>query len=259
MPLRPTNARGFAARAVVLAIAVGIAGCGGSDGQASTSSTTRPPGVALTDGEAASVAQMLFRNYQAGGATVSAAADYSPQLSVAVNGEVDWKNHTGALTMTSTFADGRPQEVQEVVFTQDAVYTKVSPEQAVILSQQGKPDAQWVVRAPDREGRPVDQLIGLLVSLASTRPDNPQLVLQGEVRFDREEQIGDTATEVFTDPGKDASYWVATDTGQVVRFRGTLPGFAGPITIDFSSPGSTSVSIPADGVVSEVTATTQPG
>ncbi|HMQ24347.1 MAG TPA: hypothetical protein PKA98_00035 [Acidimicrobiales bacterium] len=252
--------RAAAAGLALFTVIVAFSACGGSGGNESSTTTSRPAGVALTERESVLVAQMLFRNYQSGGATVAAAVDYTPQLRVAVAGQVDWQPHAGDLTVTSTFADGRPQQVQRVVFTEDAVYTELSPERSAALADQGQPGVRWTVRAPDVEGRPLDQVIELLVGLAATRPDNPQLVLQGGIRFDRRERVDGQTAIVFSNTAQGSSYWVIPGSGDLVRFQGTLAGFSGPISIDLGDRGPREVEIPAEGeVVDEAQAGTQPG
>jgi hypothetical protein len=259
MPAPIATGRRRPARAACLAVSalafgtVVLVGCGGSDQTDTTTSTTRASGSALSERDAEQLSRVLFENYQAGGAPVQIDADYSSELSVSLDGEVDWANHQGAFTVTSTFADGRPQESVDVIFTQDAVYTSPTPQEATLLAQRGFPGVQWIKRSPEIDSRPLDQVIELTVSLASTRPDNPQLVLQGDMEFDRQEQVEGRAANVFTSP-KDGTYWIDEDSGRLVRFQGTLPGFAGPVVIDIDSARPTAVTLPAPATVVDASA-----
>lgn len=242
-------------RGAALAVAgmLALAGCGGSDQASTTTSTTRASGSPLSERDAEQLSRVLFENYQAGGAPVQIDADYSNELSVSLDGDVDWANHRGAFTVTSTFADGRPQEEVKVIFTQDAVYTSPTPQEATLLAQRGHPGVQWIERVPEIDSRPLDQVIELTVSLASTRPDNPQLVLQGEIEFDRQELIEGRTTNVFISP-KDGTYWIDDESGRLVRFHGTLPGFAGPVVVDIDSARPTAVTLPAPATVVDASA-----
>jgi hypothetical protein len=235
---------------VLAAAALVLAGCGSSDGGAATTTTAvRDAGSKPTEADAERLARMLYDNHRGGGATFTASADYSDAVSVALDGEVDWSGGSGTFSATSTFADGRPQETQDVIYTEDAVYTEATPQQANVLAQQGHPGIRWIERAPDLEQRPLDQVIDLVASLAAPRPDNPRLVVQGELRFDRQEQVEGSTTDVFTSPT--ATYGLASDTGRLVRFQGTLPGFAGPVVVDLGPAKAVEVTVPAEATVAD--------
>jgi hypothetical protein len=235
---------------LVAMLALLVVGCGSAD-DASTTTTTavRSAGSKPTERDAERLARMLSDNHRAGGASFTASTDYSADVSVALDGEVDWSGARGAFTATSTFADGRPQETQDVIYTEDAVYTQATAQQRTVLAQQGHAGVRWIRRAPDVGGRPLDQVVDLIASLAATRPDNPRLVVQGDLTFDRQEQIEGSTTDVFTSPK--GSYWLSSATGRLVRFQGTLPGFAGPVVVDLTRPGPVDITIPADATVAD--------
>lgn len=235
---------------MALAVVVLAAGCGGSDAGPTTSTTAvRAAGSKPTPRDAERLAQMLYENHRSGGASFTASADYSPEVSVVLDGEVDWTNGRGAFTATSTFADGRAQEAQDVIYTDDAVYTEATAQQANLLAQQGHPGIGWIRRTPDVGQRPLDQVIDLVASLASARPDNPRLVVQGDLTFDRQEQVEGATADVFTSPK--GSYWLSSDTGRLIRFQGTLPGFAGPVVVDLARPGAVTVAPPDEATVAD--------
>jgi hypothetical protein len=223
-------------------VVVALSGCSGDDPGAVTAST-RAPGSPLSADDTARLSQLLFRNFTDGGAEVAVSFDYSADLSVRMVGVVDWRGHTGRLVVTSSFAGDRTPDRQDVVFEEDAVYESATPEDVTRLAAAGQPGVEWLRRSPDRAGRPVDQIIGLLVSLAATRPDNPQLLAQGETTYDRREEVGGEAADVYVTKSG-ASYWVSVDDDRLVRFKGLLEGFTAPVLIDLSSPGEQAVEIP---------------
>jgi hypothetical protein len=231
-------------RGAVAVVVLLLAGCGGGS-KATPPTTTRSSGSKLTSADALRVAQMLFLNYQSGGAHVSASVDYSPQVSVQVAGIVDWPDHSGRLTVTSTFSNGQPQSVQPVVFTEKAVYDPATSAQASALAAKGHPGVKWLQRLPAPKTRPVDEIIGLIVSLSATRPDNPEIVArQGGLTFDHAEVVAGHQADAYAST-KRSTYWVARRGGHLLRFRGLLPGFGGPIEVDLSQFGSTHVAVPA--------------
>ena len=69
----------------------------------------------------------------------------------------------------------------------------------------------------------------LLVSLASDRPDNAQLVMQGRAMYLRQDTVGDTAVTVFAGPLSEGAtqsnirYWIAAD-GTLLRLEMRLDG-----------------------------------
>jgi hypothetical protein len=224
-------------------VLLALAGCVGQDA-ASVTASTRPSGSPLNADDTARLSQLLFRNYTDGGAEVAVSFEYSTDLSVRMVGVVDWVGHTGRLAVTSTFAADLPPDRQDVIFEEDAVYETATPDDVDRFAAAGQPGVEWLRRAPDQGGRPVDQVIGLLVSLAATRPDNPQLLAQGETTFDRREQVGDEAADVYvTESG--ASYWVSVDDDRLLRFKGLLQGFDEAVLIDLTSPGEQKVDIPS--------------
>ncbi len=231
-------------------LAMVVAACGSSDGGTdATTTAVRAAGSKLTERDAERLARMLYENHQGSGASFTASADYAGGAAVALDGEVDWTDGRGAFTATSTFADGRPQQRQDVIYTEDAVYTEATAQEANLLAQQGRPGIRWIRRAPDVEGRPLDQVIDLIASLASPRPDNPRLLVQGDLTFDRQEQVEGSTADVFTSPK--GSYWLASDSGRLIRFQGTLPGFAGPVVVDLARRGPVDVTEPAADTVAD--------
>lgn len=251
---RPSH-RGRRRRVAPLVLALGalllpLAGCGSSDsGGATTTTAVRAAGSKPTPRDAERLSRMLYENHRSSGASFTASADYTEQASVALDGQVDWTGGAGSFTATSTYVDGRPQERVDVIYTRDAVYTEASPQEANLLAQQGRPGIRWIRRAPDLEGRPLDQVIDLIASLAAPRPDNPRLVLQGDLTFDRQELVEGSTTDVFT--SKKGTYWLSSQTGRLVRFQGSLPGFAGPVVVDLARRGPVDITIPAAGTVAD--------
>ncbi len=119
-------------------LAAVVAACGSSDSGAGTTTTAvRRAGSELIERDAERLARMLYVNHQGSGSSFTASADYSDGATVALDGEVDWTDGRGSFTATSTFADGRPQQNQDVIYTEDAVYTEATPQEANLLAQQG--------------------------------------------------------------------------------------------------------------------------
>ncbi|MEZ5380926.1 MAG: hypothetical protein R2754_03920 [Microthrixaceae bacterium] len=234
----------------LLVLALGVAGCGGDESQTgSTTPPTRTQGEALTSQDAQSLALALFRNYEVGGATLVADVDYSSELSVHMTGDIDWKNHRGRLEVETIPSDGQPSVAEQVVFDKSEVYTAAQPDQVRQAEVSGRGGVQWVRRTPDA-ARPVDQLIALLVSLAATRPENPELLEQQDLVFDRTAAVGELAVVVYRSPV--AEYWIGEDEGTLLRFVGRLRGFGGEASFTFTDQRSVTIATPDPATVIEL-------
>ena len=196
----------------------------------------------LTPDQAGRASRMLYENHLAGGASVEIAVTYSSQLTVAMSGAVDWSDHRGRFTVTTVDTrDGRAVR-QQVVFTSDDVYARPLADSSAPPEAQGR----WTRRPPDRIGHPIDRVIALVAGLAAVRPDNPLLVRQGPLRAGHPALVAGARADVFTDRVKGVRYWVDRHTGELLRVRGALPGFAGPCVIDLRHHRRVVVDVPAE-------------
>jgi hypothetical protein len=202
-----------------------LAGC--SSGAASSAHRTRAAHQSsrLSASQALRVSQMLYRNHRDGYAEVKVATTYPPSLSVFLRGVVDWPDHAGRFVVTTSQPGGAPVS-QRVVFVGDTVYTADDP-------SGGRPQT-WNSRPAEPGGRPIDQIFGLVSALASTKPDNPTLLQEGDLRVDHRETVRGVVAEVFTTRRKGLSYWVGRRSGVLLRVRGTLPGFSAPVVLDLA-------------------------
>lgn len=232
---------------VALLIAMGTYGCGDtSAGPTSPASTVaRPSGDPLGRADRDRLALALFRNYQGVGATFVADVDYAEDYAVSLRGSVDWRDHTGQVTVRtegSPSTEGAPS-TEVLAFTEDTVFEPATDAQVQEAVSLGRPKVSWVARPPDLS-RPIDQLITLLVSLASTRPENPELLSQQDLVFDRRATVGETAVIVYRSAR--AQYWVAEQSGLLVRLVGNLEGFRGEVAFSFADHGPVDIELPED-------------
>ncbi len=213
-----------------------VAACGSSDGGTdATTTAVRAAGSKLTERDAERLARMLYENHQGSGASFTASADYAGGAAVALDGEVDWTDGRGAFTATSTFADGRPQQRQDVIYTEDAVYTEATAQEANLLAQQGHAGVRWIRRAPDVEGSPA-------------RPGDRPHRLPGVAPAGQPSTPGPGRPHVRpsrADRGFDHRRLHLSE-GQLLageRLRaahpvpGDAPGFAGPVVVDLARRG----------------------
>lgn len=218
------------------AVALVLQACSpGSAGPPPPRSQVRRPGH-LTDAQALRASQMLYRNHLLGGATLQVSALYPPDLSVTLRGAVDWSDRAVRLVVTTSRPGSAPRS-QLVVVVGATVFTNESATAA---------DAgRWSSRPIAVAARPLDRLCRLVLALAAVKPDNPTLLQEGDLRFDRHEVVRGMDADVFSVARKGMSYWVSRKGGRLLRVRGTLPGFAGPAVIDLLHPRAEHIVAPS--------------
>ncbi len=199
-----------------------------SSGPGSVPGTTAP-GAPLTLAQATTLAQTLFENYDRGGASIEATIPYGPAATFRFTGDVDWREHRGHGQLETVFADSRPSQTTEVTWTRDAV---------AITDPQGT-----TTHALDPQASPLDRVLAFVDSLESDRPENAQLLQQGDARFLGSEGDGAAAVDRFR-AGARTTYWVRREDGRMVRVEAAFNGFAGPVVIEVRDPGPRSVALP---------------
>jgi hypothetical protein len=193
-----------------------LVSCG--DNSSDASQENRP----LTVDEAGVLAQVLYNNYELGGAdfvVTSLTEPGGPQ--VQLQGIIDWRNHIGQAFVKASLPDAQLSEV----YWQTSFAAERRPALDQILMGQGSSPEPFLVRAPNMNLR-LDQMLAVVTGLAIQQPENAQLILQNP------------STEFVR-----SLYWVAIDSGRLLRFegnneQGTLPiivdlPVAGPRTVDF--------------------------
>ena len=217
---------------VVLAVSVLMVGaCGNGDdpGARPNAGTTEPATSKLTQEQAAELSQVLFKNFDAGGATVTVVVPYNDTATFTIKAEVDFKESKGRGTLDTTFGDGRPPEHQQIAWTD---------KQAAITDSEG----QWQQRILDPKQYPVDQVLALVNGMASQTRDNPTLLRQGPSQFLRAETVGTTPVDVYK--YGERTTWFVDPSGRLVRMQAEIPSFGGTVSIDLLNPGTRSIELP---------------
>jgi hypothetical protein len=199
--------------------------------------------VPLTLDQASRLAEVLSRNREAGGATfVATALDASNGATVVMEGTVDWTLGHGVATVAGLRdADG---EVTGVAWTRDGVAER-RPDRMEELARMGlDPVATHWLRAVDPAAHTVDRLIGIVLGLATERPDNAQLVLQKpDAGFVRDDELRGVAVEVLRYSDRTV-LWIDPATGALLRFEGNDSRGAAPVVVDLIERGPVSVELP---------------
>lgn len=221
--------RGRAGGVLALGMAVAmVAACG-------SPAVGVPAGSRLTQAQALSLAQVLYRNYEAGGAHVSVSVPYGSGVTATLDGDVDFRDHAGHLAVR-TLVKGYPPQAQDVDYTSGAVYESGGPVVAQEIAGSGRAGVRWVERRPDPARRPVDTVIAIIVALASTQRDNPLLIQESAARWMARQRVDGAETDVYR-YNQAVTYYVGVTDGLLYRFVGRVQDFAGPVTVDLSQRG----------------------
>lgn len=206
------------ATAALTASVVVTGGCGGDEQKG-------PKQRPLTDSQASLMAGVLDENRRAGGARFRATTVDEPGGStVTLDGQVDWRRHTGHATVASSVgANG----VTEVGWSRRAVIEdRPGLRDEVGRARRG---AVVIARPPDQRRRRLDQVIAVVGGLAARRRDNPLLIAQKPgSAFLRTDTVNGTRALVLR-YGRNTVMWIDPKTRRLVRLE--TSGSAGVPTI----------------------------
>jgi len=227
---------------VLAALLVAAAACSSSE---SPKPTSRP----LTFDEATQLASVQYDNYQDEGATFAVATAFvTTDDTLSLEGVIDWKNHIGHAVAT---AKGMESGIVEVYWT-DTMVLERRPAADQLLAGLGYQDAMYFARPPDPSNRLLDRALAIVLGLASTQPDNPQLILQkAGSQFMRTDSLRGVAANVLR-YGERNVYWVDATTGRMIRFEGNAESGGAPTLVDVISRGVQTITLPAEGEVVSV-------
>ena len=228
------NRRLHTARAVVgvVLVSVVLISCGGK-GAADTSRS-------LNRDEAEMLAQVLYRNYESKGAVFEMSTrSVTSSGTVTLSGLVNWENHSG-VAMVNGYGTGT-ELVEAIAWTSNAIAER-RPGWADRLM--GKDPQSFFVRPVAIESQQLDRLVAVITGLASTKPDNAQLVLQNEgAEFVRTDTLRNTNVVVLRYSPK-LLYWVNAETGQMLRLEAIDSTGAWPIIVDIIETGPQTIPLP---------------
>jgi hypothetical protein len=232
---------GHRAIVTVCVATLGLAACGGPG---APKQTERP----LTIDEATLLASVQYDNYQDRGAAFQVATAFIVTGdTLNLQGVVDWERHVGYAIAT---AKGAESGITELYWTDNVVLER-RPAADPILQSMGYTSVKYFARPPDATKRLLDRALAIVLSLASTERDNPQLIQQKEgSAFLRPDTLRDTTTNVFR-YGLRTIYWL-DNTGVMVRFEGNATGGGAPTVVDILTRGAQTITLPKDDEVVDV-------
>ncbi|MCB0966763.1 MAG: hypothetical protein KDB37_08000 [Ilumatobacter sp.] len=222
-------------RVLLAALVLVAAACGGGQPEVELDPDER----AVTDDEAARLAETLVTNRELGGADFSITARLPNGATATLDGEVDWADHAGRATVTTS--EG-PAAVSEVVWTETDVYERI-PDLTDLAAQIGQ-DVDWVSRAPDPDGRDIDAMIEVVLGLSAEEVDNAVLIQQEPgTAFLRDDTVDTEGVdvEVFR-YGTGTILWL--EAGGTTMWRFESLSNERPLVADLADHGPRTIEIP---------------
>jgi hypothetical protein len=203
--------------------------------------------AALSPPQASLLAEALFRNHEATGATFSLVAlAQGSGATLTLEGIVDWSGLQGRAHVGGYVDEAGP--VDEIAWTHDAV-AELRPAQLEILASRGEPPGTYFLRAADPQKHPVDRLVAIVTGLAATQPENAQLILQNPgAAFLRDDVLRGRDVVVLRYSER-SIYWIDTSSGELMRFEGRNSVGGSPVIVDILELGPRRIALPVVSVV----------
>ena len=242
-------------RAALRAVAVGgvlsliaLTGCSGDE------SEQRRPGATVTSQEAEVLSQVLYADFQAGGADFVVRAPYAEGAALTLTGEIDFARSIGRAQAVTTYGGDRPEETRTLFFTADELYQGDVPGLAEALGGAGLPAATYVrrpVTATNANGTAslLDVLVQMVGRLSNRNADDPRSF--GDYTWRGTQQVDGELASVFQS-GTGATIAVGAESRLLLQYVTELQDFQ--VTIDLSDHGEREIPLPADTDTVDLTA-----
>lgn len=216
-----------------------LAACGGDSKPESTQRL-------LTVDEATLLASVQFDNYDDEGSDFQVATAFLVSNdTLTLQGSVNWKDHIGYARAVGEGAEGG---ITEVYWTRTVVLER-RPAADALLTGMGLGSVKYFARAPEPDKRLLDRALAILMGLASTQRDNPQLIQQKEgSAFLRLDTLRDRAASVLRF-GERNIYWIDSESNRMLRFEGNAAAGGAPTVVDILSRGPRSIQLPPESEV----------
>ena len=196
----------------------------------------REPGAAVTEDEAQTLARLLQRNHQRGGADFVVTAPYGDDVVLTLSGEVDFRRSSGRGRLVTSSGDARSDDTATVVFTRDQLWVGDVPGL----------DGTWVRRRLVVAGTAdlVDVLAGTVLALGRAPADDPAAFVDGDWTWEGQRSIDSRLSAVFTGPDGPT---VVVDEAEdlLLQYVTRPPGSSSEVTVTLAEHGRRTVELPA--------------
>ena len=247
MPLRTHVVTRGLALGTALAL---VSGC------TSTGAGDRRPGDPVTEEEAGTLAELLHRNRERGGADFVVTAPYGEDVVLTLTGEVDFEESVGNAQAVTTFGDGRADDVRTLWFTPEELWVGDVPGLADSLAAAGEPGARYLRRpvttgTDDQLPLLVDVLVEVLLNLSSRTADDPRAFEADGYTWEGQRSIDSRLTSLFgLHEGRTVA--VAASDDLLTQFVTPLAGGELDVTVTLSDHGPRSLQVPDEDQTAEV-------
>jgi hypothetical protein len=217
-----------------------LAGC------SNDATAQRTPGDPVTSAEAGVLSQVLYANFQQGGADFEVSAPFAQTAVLTLTGEIDFSRGIGRAQAVTTYTDGQAQQTRTLFFTGTDLWQGGVPGLAEALGAAGLPPATYVRRPiattnPSGTASLLDVLVQMVGRLAARTADDPRSF--DGYTWAGSESINGQLASVFRS-GTGARIAVAAESKLLVQYVTTLQDF--DVTITLADQGDREIALPAD-------------
>ncbi len=250
----------------LLAVAVVLAGCGGSDPSGPRADSTAPTAIGpkvptgglttvdprvddrarLTTAQALTLSRMLLRNEQAKGAVADVFVPFGPAATFTLRGTVDWSGDQGSFVLSTKRSDGVAVPDSRVIWDRGSLFTEVVGLERA-MEAKGRTGVTFVQRALNPQGVSLDQLVAFVGSLAVDRAENPILLRQGDTAFLGSRTFDGVALDGYRF-GK-TRYWIDPASGLVRRIEARFARYDEPVVVTLTDQGPQEIAVPSASAV----------
>lgn len=206
----------------------------------------RIPGDKITYTEAQTLAGLLQRNVEQGGADVKITAPYAEGALLTMTGVIDFTTRTGTLDAVTTYQDQRPDETRTLYFTPDKLVTGNIPGLTDAMAAIGKPEVQYLRSDLDQAGKLVDNIVGMLIRLAADSPDDPNSLIAHGYTWEGSRTIDGVLTSIYQTGASGATVSVGAQDKLLHQFEVKPINSDFTVTIILSNHGPRTVTFPPD-------------
>lgn len=202
----------------------------------------RQIGDPITQSEAETLAGLLNRNYEVGGAAFRVVSPYAENTTFTYSGVMDFTTSTGTGTAVTDYSGLQPAESRSLYFTTDEVTFGDVPGLTDAMAAVGVPGVNFMRRQVLPGQDLIDTIVALLPRLSATAPDNATAYLERDYTFQGQTTIDGQLAALFSFGA--AQVAVGVDEKLMLQYVTTLPNSEVRVTITLSDHGKHSVEAP---------------
>ncbi|MDQ3732994.1 MAG: hypothetical protein M3400_03165 [Actinomycetota bacterium] len=202
----------------------------------------RQIGDPITETEAETLAELLNRNFTAGGAAFKVVAPYAENTTFTYSGVMDFTTSTGSGTAVTDYSGLQPSESRILYFTTDEVTFGDVPGLTDAMAAVGVPGVNFMRRQIFPGQDLIDTILALLPRLAASEPDNPAAYLERDYTFQGQTTIDGQFAALFS--FGQAQVAVGADDKMMLQYVTTLPNSEVRVTITLTDHGPQTVTAP---------------